>query len=170
MKKLLPFLSLLILIGCETPSLELEIDSPEIPVYQEPEETNEESTEENTDALESSVSIEDIEFVFQSTENPFEEIVKLDDRCAFESYLEENSSDIVIAEATMVDSKLSRLQVLEWQKGQPQESNEQIIFSNDISTAPEFTENGIYKIYLSNIDGTYQVTCHYEGIKEVDLQ
>jgi len=166
MKKLLPFLVLLILVSCETPSLELTVESPEIPVYQAPEESDVIETE---GVIIENPIIEDIELIFETKENPFAEIVMLDDRCSFESYLEENSSDIIIAEVTKVDSMLSRLQVLEWQKGQPQESTEQIIFKNDISTAPDFSKDGIYKIYLSNIDGTYQVTCHYEGVVELDL-
>jgi hypothetical protein len=160
MKKLLCFSLLIFLIGCDTSSLDtdLTLGTPELPTGEE--ETTEERQEIDPEEM------PEVELVFKQTNSPFDVIIDLNPSCFDEEYLEENSDFIVIAEALEVD-EASRLQVHDWVKGNPYESSEQMSFSNEVSTDPEFNEGEFYKIYFSEVNGKFALTCFFEGVKEV---
>lgn len=158
--KYLLLLSML-LVGCGIGAEDLTYQIPD----ENPQEAPEEPEEEPAPEL-------DLELTFNVQKSTFEEIVVLNEKCSDETYLEDNSTDIVIAEVIQSGDQ-STLQVMDWIKGTPAESSGEISFFNGISTAPEFEEGKSYKIYLhKTAEGSrdpYQVTCYSEGVVEVTL-
>jgi|GEM_PF-6402953 len=155
MKKFTWLILLSFLIGCETPSVDFQIEAPEIPIPSD--EAIEEIQEEN-------IEYPDVDLVFESKDSPFEEMIVLDPQCYEEDYLEEKSEFIVQALVRETGDSYV-LKVQEWFKGDPTHISERVTFTNTVSTSPSFAPNMGYKIYFNKIGDVFVTTCYQEGVK-----
>lgn len=155
MKKLTWLLLISILIGCETPSIDFQIEAPEIPIP---------SDEELEESLEETIEYPEFDLVFETKDSPFNEIVDLDPQCYDENYLEEKA-DFIVQALVRETGDTYVLKVLDWYKGDPSMLSEKITFTNTISTSPSFAPNMQYEIYFSKVGDVFVTTCYQEGVK-----